>query len=286
MSVRIDHSLSSPSNLSMLRVLGQIFLKDWKQYWRYPINAVSSILQFLIWLAPVFFMSQAFSTNGKAEGFAGYSGTSDYISFIIVGAALGNFIMAVFWGMGFSLKEDMDAGVLESTWLCPVPRPVLLVGRTLSSLVLTGIDSLGSVLVAGLFFGFRPTGNALLALVNVIPLLIGLYGFGFAFAALVMIMREANTMVDMGSFTIQVFTGANYPIQSLPRWMIPISMAIPLTYGFDAVRGWLLGTRTILPLAWEFAILVAFMFGMCFLGLRAFNALERRVRIKGTIGQY
>jgi ABC-2 type transport system permease protein len=282
----IDISLSSPSRSSMLRVLGQVFLKDWKQYWRYPLNAVSSILQFLIWLAPVYFMSQAFSTNGRAEGFAGYSGSSDYISFIIVGSALGNFIMAVFWGMGFSLKEDMDAGVLESTWLCPVPRPLLLVGRTLSSLTITAIDSIGSVAIASLFFGFRPTGNALLALLNVIPLLIGLYGFGFAFAALVMIVREANTMVDMGSFFVQLFSGASFPIQALPAWMVPISMALPLTYGFDAVRGWLLGTRTILPLAWEAGILIAFMFVMGFLGLRAFYALEKRVRIKGTLGQY
>lgn len=282
----IELSLSAPSRSSMLRVLRQVFLKDWKQYWRYPLNAVSSILQFLVWLAPVFFMSQAFSTNGKAEGFAGYSGSSDYISFIIVGAALGNFIMAVFWGMGYSLKEDMDAGVLESTWLCPVPRPLLLVGRTLSSLTITAIDSLGSIVIASLFFGFHPTGNALLALLNVIPLLIGLYGFGFAFAALVMIVREANTLVDMGSFFVQLFSGANFPIQALPTWMIPISLALPLTYGFDAVRGWLLGTRTILPLAWEAAILIAFMFVMGFLGLRAFSALERRVRIKGTLGQY
>jgi ABC-2 type transport system permease protein len=282
----IELSLSTPTRSSMLRVLGQVFLKDWKQYWRYPLNAVSSILQFLIWLAPVYFMSQAFSTNGKAEGFAGYSGSSDYISFIIVGSALGNFIMAVFWGMGFSLKEDMDAGVLESTWLCPVPRPLLLVGRTLSSLAITAINSVGSAAIASLFFGFHPTGNALLALLNVIPLLIGLYGFGLIFAALVMIVREANTMVDMGSFFVQLFSGASFPIQALPAWMVPISMALPLTYGFDAVRGWLLGTRTILPLAWEGGILVAFMFVMGFVGLRAFYALERRVRVKGTLGQY
>lgn len=282
----LDHSLSRPNRASMLRVLWQVFLKDWKQYWRYPLNAFSSILQFLIWLAPVFFMSMAFSVDGKAVGFAGYSGTTDYISFIIVGSALGNFIMAVFWGMGYSLKEDMDAGVLESTWLCPVSRPLLLVGRTLNSLVITTIDSLGSVAVASLVFGFHVTGNALLALANVIPLLIGLYGFGFAFAALIMILRESNTLVDMGSFLVQLFSGANYPIQVLPRWLLPISLALPLTYGFDAVRGWLLGTRTILPLYWEAAILVGFMVVMVVVGLRAFYALERRVRIKGTLGQY
>lgn len=282
----IVKSISTPSTRSILRALGMIFLKDWKQYWRYPLGAVSSIIQFIVWLAPVYFMSLAFSVDGKAVGFAGYTGSTDYISFIIVGSALGNFISAVFWGMGYSLKGDMDAGVLESNWLCPIPRPILLVGRTLNSLLVTAIDSLGSVLLAALVFGFRPTGSALMALVNVLPLLIGLYGFGFAFAALVMILRESNTLVDAGSFVIQLLSGASFPVQSLPRWLLPVSLALPLTYGFDAVRGWLLGTTTILPLGWEFAILVGFMFLMVFLGLRAFYALERRVRILGTLGQY
>jgi ABC-2 type transport system permease protein len=282
----LDTSLSHPSRLSALRVLWQVFLKDWKQYWRYPLNAVSSILQFVIWLAPVFFMSQAFSENGKAVGFAGYTGSSDYISFIIVGAALGNFTMAVFWGMGYSLKEDMDAGVLESNWLTPVSRPLLLVGRTLNSLVMTAIDSLGSVLLSSLIFGFHITGNVLMALANILPMLIGLYGFGFAFAALIMLLRDANALVDMGSFLVQLFSGTNFPVQALPRWLLPISLAIPITYGFDAARGWLLGTRTLLPLQWEALILVVFMLVMIFSGLRAFYALERRVRSKGTLGQY
>jgi len=28
----------------------------------------------------------------------------------------------VFWGMGLSLKTEMDTGVLESNWMLPVPR--------------------------------------------------------------------------------------------------------------------------------------------------------------------
>ena len=63
----------------------------------------------LIWLTPVYFMGQVFSINGQAQGFAGYSGTTDYVSFILLGTAL-QFIIAVFWGMGYSLKQDMDCG--------------------------------------------------------------------------------------------------------------------------------------------------------------------------------
>ena len=279
-------SLSRPSLASQLRALWAIARKDWKQYWRYPLNALSSVLQPIVWLAPVYFMGQVFSVNGEARGFAAYSGTTDFMSFILMGTALSNFINAVFWGMGYSLKNDMDSGVLESNWLAPLPRPLLLIGRTFTSLTITAITSLAMLLIAGLLFGFNPSGNALAAFLTVLPLLVGLYGFGLAFAALVLILRDANALVDMSSFLVQIFSGSDFPVNSLPKWLLPISLALPLTYGFDAVRGWLLGTRTLLPIAVEVILLIIFMLVMIVLGLAAFRALEQRVRMRGTLGQH
>jgi len=279
-------SFSQPNWQSHWRALWAIARKDWKQYWRYPLNAVSSVLQPIVWLTPVYFMGQVFSVNGEARGFAGYSGTTDYMSFILMGTALSNFINAVFWGMGYSLKNDMDSGVLESNWLAPLPRPLLLIGRTFTSLIITAITSLLMIVIASLLFGFNPSGNVVAAFLTVLPMLIGLYGFGLAFAALVLILRDANTLVDVSSFLVQIFSGADFPVNALPRWLLPVSLALPLTYGFDAVRGWLLGTRTLLPLVLEVALLILFMFAMIGLGLAAFRALERRVRTRGTLGQH
>ena len=280
------NSLSQPSLKTQLRALYVIARKDWKVFWRYPLNAVSNIFQPIIWITPVYFMGKAFSTNGQALGFAAYSGTGDYMSFILLGTVLSNFILTVFWGMGYALKNDMDAGVLESNWLTPVSRLLILVGRTLTSLLTTAITSMIMLVIAGALFGFRPTGNTLAAFLTAIPMLIGLYGFGFAFAGLVLLMREANTLVDVGSFLVQGFSGTNFPVQSLPTWLIPVALALPLTYGLDAVRGWLLETKTILPLNVEIILLIVFMFVMLWFGAWIFYRVERRVRTLGTLGQH
>jgi ABC-2 type transport system permease protein len=282
----MQNTLSQPNWRTQLRALFVIARKDWKVFWRYPLNAVSQIFQPIIWITPVYFMGKAFSTNGQALGFAAYSGTSDYMSYILLGTVLTNFILTVFWGMGYALKQDMDAGVLESNWLTPVPRLLILVGRTLTSLLTTTIISLIMLVIAGALFGFKPTGNTLAAFLTAVPMLIGLYGFGFAFAALVLIMREANTLVDVSSFLVQGFSGTNFPIQSLPSWLIPISLALPLTYGLDAVRGWILQTDTILPIRVEILLLVVSMFVMLGVGSWVFYRVERRVRTLGTLGQH
>ena len=279
-------SLSQPSLRTQLRALYVIARKDWKVFWRYPLNAVSSVFQPIIWITPIYFMGKAFSTNGQALGFAAYSGTGDYMSFILLGTILSNFIMTVFWGMGYALKNDMDAGVLESNWLMPVSRLLILIGRTLTSLLTTAITSLIMLGIAGALFGFKPTGNTLAAFLTAIPMLIGLYGFGFAFAGIVLLMREANTLVDVSSFLVQGFSGTNFPVQSLPSWLIPVALALPLTYGLDAVRGWLLQTQTLLPLRVEVLLLIVFMFVMLWFGAWVFYKIERRVRTLGTLGQH
>jgi ABC-2 type transport system permease protein len=190
-----------------------------------------------------------------------------------------------FFGDGIFLEKRYGSGVLESNWLAPAAR-LILVGRTFTNLITTLITSLLMLLIASLVFGFHPAGNALAAFLTTLPMLIGLYGFGFAFAALVLIMRDANTMVDMGNFLVELLSGSNFPVNSLPRWLLPVSLALPMTYGFDAVRAWLLHTRTLIPLQWEIGLLFVSMFLLIWLGMAAFKALERRVRQMGTLGQH
>ena len=283
---QLTASLAQPSWRSNLRAIYAVTAKDWRQYWRYPLNAVSHVLQPIVWLTPIYFMGAAFSVNGKALGFAGYSGTTDYISFILIGTVLSNFINSVFWGMGYALKNDMDSGVLESNWLAPIQRPILLIGHTLTNLFVTTMTSLIMLAIGALLFGFQVNGNTLTAVLIAIPMLLGLYGFGFMFAAIVMVMREANTLTDVGSFLVQIFSGADFPVTVLPKWLLPIALILPLTYGFDAVRGVLINTTTLLPIVLEYVVMLIFMAAMIVIGLAAFRRLERYVRQRGTLGMH
>jgi ABC-2 type transport system permease protein len=282
----LPHSLSQPTVSSHLRALWAIARKDWFHFWRYPLQAISWTFQPLVWLTPIYFMGQVFSTNGQAQGFAEFSGTGDYLGYILIGTVLTNFVMAVFWGMGYALKNDMDTGVLEANWLLPIPRILMLVGRTLTSLATTAVTSVVMLVTAALVFGFRPSGDALAAFLTALPMLLGLYGFGIAFAAVVLIMKDANTLVDVSSFLVQILSGSSFPVQALPRWLFPLALALPITYGLDAVRYYLLDSQPLLPIGWELGLMFFFLAVMLALGARAFRGLERRVRRTGSLGQH
>jgi ABC-2 type transport system permease protein len=272
-----------PTWRSQLRAVLAITVKDVKLRVRYPLELFFWGLQPLIWLTPVYFLGRSFAAGNANSGFATFTGIGDYMSFILVGTVLSSYVSAVFWGMGYALKREMDLGVLESNWLVPVPRPIFLFGQTIASLALTTVSSAAMLALAALVFGFHVSGNVGLAVLGVLPVLIALYGFGFAFAGLVLLMREANTLVDVSSYLVTTLSGGNFPVQSLPTLLLPIALALPLTYGYDALRGTLLHSKTILPLPTEIAISIGFMFAMTVVGAYVFHLVERRCKMLGNL---
>jgi len=261
-----------------------IFKKDMKIFFSYRVNAIFSILEPIIWITPVYFLAKSFQISGKNIGFAQYTGTTDYMAFLVMGSIVGSFVSSVLWGIGFSLKNEMDVGVIESNWLTPIPLYVQLIGRSIFSLFHTTISTLIVAFLIWLLFGFSINGSILSSVATLIPLLIGLYGLGFGIAALVLVTNNANNIIDITDFTLDTICGSEFPITVLPRGIMAISLAIPLTYGYDSIRGILLGTETLLPIYIERLILVIFMGISVLLGLIILNKVEKHCKTIGNIG--
>lgn len=280
------HSLAHVGTRSHLRAVAAIARKDLIHFYRYPLNALFRVVEPVMWLTPIYFLGRSFGPAGGQSGFAGYSGTADYMSFVLVGTVITSYVSAVFWGMGYALKNEMDQGVLETNWMAPLPRPLLLFGQTLASLAITTINVAGVLLLARLIFGLSITGGLLESVPVLLLVLAALYGFGFAFAAVVLLLRDANTLIDISNFSVSILSGSQFPVTVLPRALLPIALALPLTYGYDALRGLLLDSRTLLPIGVEVGILAAFVLLMAGLGSLVFARVERRCRALGTLGQH
>jgi ABC-2 type transport system permease protein len=271
---------------SHLRAVWAIAWKNWLHFIRYPLNAIFRVVQPLMWLTPIYFLGQSFRTDAGNVGFTAYAGTSDYMSFILVGSILSSYISSVFWGMGYALKTEMDEGVMESNWLTPVPRFAFLVGQTITNLITTTVINVGILVLGWWLFGFTVTGSVWQAILVVLPMLLALYGFGFAFAALVLLIRDANMLVDVSDYVITLLSGSQFPVQVLPGFLLPIALALPLTYGFDVVRGILIQSKTLLPIPYEIGILLLFMAITIPAGYAIFRLVERRIKRLGTLGMH
>jgi len=269
-----------------LAVFGAIFRKDLHVFLSYRLNAVMRVVEPVMWITPVYFLAKSFRVGGVNVGLDAYVGTSDYISFLVVGSAMSAFVSAVAWGMGFALKNEMDSGVLESNWLAPVPVWVQLVGRSLWSLALTTANVFLVGLTVWIFFGFKIAGAIVPALLTLLPLLVALYGLGLGLSGVVLLSNNANNVIDIVSNNITILCGSQFPVRVLPRPLLAMALAIPLTYAYDAVRGDLLGTRTLMPVTTERAIIAGLMFVMVAAGMAVLGRIERRCRDVGALARH
>lgn len=256
-------------------VVGAAFVRDFRIFFRYPLRLLQIPLEPLVWFAPIYFLGRAFH-GGPFR---------DYTSFALLGVAVTSYIGTVMWGIGFSLKQDMMTGVLEANWLCPASPTLQMLGRIVWSLALGTAESLLLLGVAGSVYGLRGHWHALAAAMGYIaPMLVALYGFGLGFAGLVLLVRQANVITDAGQFILSTLSGQSFPVHDLPRGLAAVALALPTTYGLNALRTLVLGTAPLLPLGEEQRLLVIMGAALAAAGAAAFWAVERRVRRAGTLG--
>jgi ABC-2 type transport system permease protein len=262
------------------------FIISMKIYFRYPVNVIMTLFEPLMWIAPFYFMGKSFSQDGRVAGFESYTGNSDFIGFLVVGFMISSYSSAVFWTLGFSLKEEMRQGVLESNWSAPVNRITLLVGKSLFQFCATTFEVILTGIVCHIAFGFTITPNILTFVAFLIPGIIGLMGLGLAIAALVLVAKDANPIIDLTSSILSAFSGSYFPIKVMPKGFAFISMIIPLTYLYDSSRALLINQTPLMALNKEFIILIAAMIVLWIAGSYIFTKVERKCRSLGIIGTH
>jgi len=274
---------------SELAVVFAVAWKEWTIFVRYP----SWLMAFVIWpmLFPLtyIFTGRALSGPGGASlaTFRGLTGTSDYVSFVVLGSTMYMWLNVTLWDLGLFIRGEQQRGTLESNWLCPVGRLSLLAGASLSklgpALLFLGITVPEFRLAFGVWLvrGNVPLFFATLALI--IP---SVYGIGILFASLVLRFKEANALVQLVRGVFMVFCGITAPIAILPGWMQAVAAWLPLTYAIQDMRAASLAGATFASVAPDLTKLAAFAVALPLLGALTFQFVERRARRTGSLAQY
>lgn len=254
---------------------------------RYRLNAVNQVLQPLYQiLIPGLLLGATFAIGGKAVGLAETAGTTDVVGYLFLGMLALNLVSAGFWGVAYSIKMELDAGTLEPAWLTPTRRETFVVGMTLSGLAMAVVSTAILILIGIVLFGAE-LGPRLIAALPILAITaFGILGIGYLIGSIVLRMRESNFFVDAFDFIFIALSGATFPIIVLPGAVQVVSYALPTTHALDLMRVAVLGTPPLLPLAVEWILLAVTSVALLAVGRWAWLATERRLRIRGTLGQY
>ena len=218
-----------------------LWLRSIKRYLRSKSRIVGSLGM------PVFFLlALGFGLNAVVR-IPGGTG-EDYLQFIVPGiVAMSVLFTSVF--SGIQVIWDKQFGFLKETLVAPVSRLEIMLGQTLGGAT-TAVIQGAIILVISLLIGVRfpSLGGFVIAFLFMTLIGICFAAFGIAIASKMEDMHGFQLIMNFVVFPIFGLSGALFPIESLPEWLVPLTLIDPLTYGVEGIRYGLLGTSAIHPL--------------------------------------
>jgi ABC-2 type transport system permease protein len=247
-----------------MRVIYILWLREVKKYLRSRQQIIASLGSPLMYLGVLGFgLGPVFQRAGEGS----------YLQFMAPGV-IGMTLLFTATFSGIALLWDRQFGFLKETLVAPVPRVVIMIGRTLGGATVAMLQGT-LIFVVCLIAGFRPSSVFVIPLAILMMALIATVfsAFGTLIGASLKEMQGFQLVMNFLVMPLFFLSGALYPLNNLPAPLAVLTRIDPLTYGVDGVRGALIG-RTHFGITLDVMILVGFAVLLFILGARRFNKIE------------
>jgi ABC-2 type transport system permease protein len=175
---------------------------------------------------------------------------------------------------GIELIWDRQFGFLKETLVAPVPRILIMIGRTLGGATVALIQGMIVVVICFLA-GFRITNWATLPLAVLFMILIAVMftALGTAIASVLADFQGFQLVMNFLVMPIFFLSGALFPLAGLPPALAIVASADPLSYGVDGLREALTGVAHFgVPL--DLAVLSIVTLVLLGVGTRLFSKIQ------------
>lgn len=181
----------------------------------------------------------------------------------------------VFITSGMSLVNERAAGTMGRFLATPVAPRHILGGYVMGFGALAFVQSAVIIAVALGVIGFPNEGNVLLVSFVAVSLALVSVTMGLAVSGLA---HNSFQVIQLMLLFVapQILLCGLFDLSCAPQWLQAVSGCLPLTYGVDALRGVMLRGATLGDIAFDVAIIWAFI-GMFFV-LASFGFRKKRAR--------
>ncbi len=218
--------------MSNLEGIYAVWLREFKVYLREKERVVSSLVSPILWIV-------AFGTGlGSVVTLEGVN----YQKYIYPGVLVMTVLFSsMFYGVYVIWDRKLD--FLKEVLVAPVSRASIFAGKVLGGCTDVMIQ-VTALLVIGSFI-VMPLPAPVIA--KIIPLLfliaVAMVSLGLAIGANMTSPEGFMLVVNFAIWPLFFFSGALFPLDNLPAWLLTITKINPLSYGVDAVRGAVIGVQ-------------------------------------------
>ncbi len=210
-----------------------ISYREFLKWWRNKFKVITTVIQPFIWT--IFFglgLGKIVNINEIARAI-NYQGEISYLLFIFPGM-ISTTVIFISFNFGHSFVEEKERGFLRPLILSPTPDWVIVLGKILSAGFIGALQGLIVNLLGFIYFKEISitflTFPALLVL-GILTATLGIF--------LGLFFKKA------GSYDILLFyviipaillSGAYFPVELTPLWMIRLAQFNPFYYGVETVK--------------------------------------------------
>ena len=215
------------------------------------------------------------------------SGAIEALGFVAIGVAMLSIWAGVMGLGGWSLESELYGKTLDFAIISRAPIALLLFSKTLAQALYeipTGIVSFVTALLV--VREIPEIANVASLSFSLVLALLGMVVVGFFFSAMVVLVGgRAGFFMGILPF-VAVLSGFILPVAELPVGLEVLARFMPSSWAMDGVWSSIGGIESwwLMVRDWGISIMVA---GAWFIATYFFcMAVEKRIRIKGTLGAY
>lgn len=206
-------------------------------YRAYPISfLVGNLLTGLYTVLGSWMMYKLLFEKKLAADFTQLAGTSDYISYVVVGSLTYLFVVRTCLNVSRSLITELREGTLESLMLAPFQRTEYFIGNMLVQTVTTSLEMLILLLIAIPFGADFSHCNLAGLLVAVLISLYSFFGLSMVLGCIMLYTRDTYISQNTLFALLFLVCGITFPPQYLPAGLRILSELIPITKAVTLIR--------------------------------------------------
>ena len=181
-----------------------------------------------------------------------------------------------------SISEDKQSGTFRQLMVRPTPMITQITAKTLTWSTVNTVVYLVFCMILFPLLGY-PLGMTWTALLVIILVLIGAFGFTLLFGALTIVYTKVASATSLINYVLLLLSGAVLPLSMLPDWLVWVGRLLPTTLGIGMARDSIHGIE---PTALQWGELVAQTIIFLAAGYLSFMLVIRHGRRRGFNMRY
>jgi len=213
---------------------------------------------------------------------------SDYISFLVVGIAIGNLIMPLVQGV----ERQLNPWTLETILMTGLSTPVFVIGNVMWNYLFSVITFVPYILIGIFVFGAKLNMNVVATIMAFAISAAILMGLAMISTGMRIVTKSTDPVTWAINVLQNLFSGISFPVVFLDSIFFPgasaISWLLPQTWVYHLCRLSMLTNPSLLDPAIQIQFLKGVIFAVILfpIGLKIFNWGVTRSKREGTLGWY